>query len=285
MMFRSWIQLEASHGRVSLEALSNGTKKPAPDPSDVVRRCTTGQAVGAGPRAFRAMLLACGVLVVIGLASTADAARLRLDWQDNSSNENGFRIARRTEPGGTYAGIAVVSSNVTSYVDTTVTDGETYCYEVVAYNNAGDSFPSNEACATATSATGFTTAPPSNSGTASSTAAGDGGGGGGGGCFIATAAFGSPLAPEVQLLREVRDAYLLPYRPGRAAVQAYYTMSPPIADLISRSETLRAIVRLGLTPILGWAAITRWSPAFGLVIPILPFIAGVVFLARGSRRR
>jgi len=123
-----------------------------------------------------------------------------------------------------------------------------------------------------------TSAPPTDGG-------GGGGDGGGGGCFIATAAFGTPLAPQVQLLREVRDKYLLPYRAGRAAVQVYYAVSPPMADFISRSETRRAIVRLGLTPLLGWAVIARWSPAIGLVTLTLPLIAGVVLFARGSRRR
>jgi hypothetical protein len=277
-MFCSWMQPEASSERVSREVLSNGTKMPAQDPINIVGRCKTGHAVGAGPRAFRAVFLACGFLALIGLASAADAAQLRLDWEDNSSNENGFEVWRKTGTEGTYAQIAVQHSNATSYVDTTVTEGVTYCYQVRAYNAAGESAPTNEACATASATSGSS---PTDSAPLS---AGDGGGGGGG-CFIATAAFGSPLAPQVQLLREVRDTYLLPYRPGRATVQAYYAVSPPIADVISRSEMLRAIIRLGLTPVLGWAAIARWSPAIGLVIPTLPLIAGVVLLARRSRRR
>ena len=85
----------------------------------------------------------------------------------------------------------------------------------------------------------------------------------GGGCFIATAAFGSPLAPQVQLLREVRDTYLLPYGPGRVLVDWYYAVSPGVAGVIGRSETLRAVVRFALMPLLGWATLALWSPAIG----------------------
>ena len=106
----------------------------------------------------------------------------------------------------------------------------------------------------------------------------------GGGCFIATAAFGSPLAPQVQLLREVRDTYLLPYGPGRMLVQWYYAVSPPIAGVIGRSETLRAVVRFALMPLLGWATLALWSPAIGLGVPLLP-IVGVWLVVRRSRQR
>ena len=404
-------------------------------------------AVGAGPRAVRAVRLACGFLVVIGLASPADAAQLRLAWTDNSSNEKGFRIARKTGMGGTYADIAAVTGNATSYVDATVTAGVTYCYRVRAYNDVGNSAPSNEACATAVSATlyavavtkagtgtgtvasspsgvdcggscsasftsgtsialsatpasgstftgwsgactgtggctlvvdagksvtatftlgtsttypltltmsgtgsGIVTSSPTgiacnstcsgafSAGTpvtltaaattgstftgwsgactgtgpctvamsqarsltatftgststqaatptappASSPAASDGGGGGG--CFIATAAFGSPLAPQVQLLREVRDRYLLPWAPGRMVVRAYYATSPPIAEFMRQSGALRAIARLSLMPIVGWAAIGLWSPLLGVGIFVVPVVAIFVVLARRATK-
>jgi hypothetical protein len=104
------------------------------------------------------------------------------------------------------------------------------------------------------------------------------------GCFIATAAFGSPLAPQVQLLREVRDTYLLPYGPGRLLVQGYYAVSPAIAGVIDRSETLRAVVRVALMPLVGWAMLALWSPAMGLGVPFLP-IVGVWLVVRRSRQR
>jgi len=69
------------------------------------------------------------------------------------------------------------------------------------------------------------------------------------GCFIATAAYGTPMAQEIDVLRDFRDNRMLPTVVGKAFVQAYYRVSPPIAYLISRSETLKRAVRGVLTPI------------------------------------
>jgi len=69
-------------------------------------------------------------------------------------------------------------------------------------------------------------------------------------CFIATAAFGSPMAPEVALLRAFRDTWLLTNAPGRIFVDFYYRVSPPIADFISRDENRRQIARLALMPLI-----------------------------------
>ncbi|MFQ5989452.1 MAG: FG-GAP-like repeat-containing protein, partial [Candidatus Methylomirabilales bacterium] len=116
-------------------------------------------------------------------------------------------------------------------------------------------------------------------------AAGGGGGGGGGGCFIATAAFGSPLAPQVQLLRAFRDLYLLPHPAGEAFVALYYRLSPPLAEQIAESEILRAIVRVGLVPVIGWVTLFLWSPILGLGIPLVTVGLGGWLPLRAARRR
>lgn len=71
-------------------------------------------------------------------------------------------------------------------------------------------------------------------------------GGNGGGCFIATAAYGTPMAEEIKALCNFRDQYLLTNKAGRALVRLYYKASPPIAKLISRNEFLKAAVRVAL---------------------------------------
>ena len=84
-----------------------------------------------------------------------------------------------------------------------------------------------------------------------------GSGGGGGktsGCFIATAAYNSPLHPAVRLLQNFRDKRLLTNGFGRAFVSSYYKWSPAVARFISRSPLLRFVVRILLLPIIGAAA-------------------------------
>ena len=69
-------------------------------------------------------------------------------------------------------------------------------------------------------------------------------------CFIATAAYGSSLAPQVKTLRNFRDRYLLTNYYGKRFVEFYYRHSPPIARYISERETLKSIVRSLLTVVI-----------------------------------
>jgi hypothetical protein len=63
------------------------------------------------------------------------------------------------------------------------------------------------------------------------------------GCFIATAAYGTPTAEQIDALREFRDVVLLKSTVGSQFVALYYQLSPPIANFIARSNLLRTLVR------------------------------------------
>jgi uncharacterized repeat protein (TIGR02543 family) len=63
------------------------------------------------------------------------------------------------------------------------------------------------------------------------------------GCFIATAAYGSPTAEQIDVLREFRDGVLLESAAGSQLVDLYYRLSPPVADIVSGSSFLRTMVR------------------------------------------
>jgi hypothetical protein len=97
----------------------------------------------------------------------------------------------------------------------------------------------------------------------------DGEGGIGGPCFIATAASGTPLSEEVALLRRFRDEWLLTSAPGTMLVDAYYTISPPIADAVAASPVLALAVRLVLLPVLLLVALWMKSPLLAMLLGAL----------------
>lgn len=72
---------------------------------------------------------------------------------------------------------------------------------------------------------------------------------GGGGCFIATAAYGTPMAQDVRYLRAFRDQYLETNAAGRWFITQYYNFSPPLAEHLRQDGDLRALMRIALGPL------------------------------------
>lgn len=99
-------------------------------------------------------------------------------------------------------------------------------------------------------------------------------------CFIATAAFGSDMAPEVQSFRDFRNEFLFSNKLGKEFVRFYYKHSPYYANLIAQSDAARGIVRLMLWPLLLFAKV---SVAFGLwagIALILTALGSVALIYR-----
>ncbi len=142
-------------------------------------------------------------------------------------------------------------------------------------DNHTANFSTNGTSVPVTEPTGGTVYPP----TAPVTPVNNGGGSSksSSGCFIATAAYGSYLHPQVQLLRNFRDEHLLTNAPGRAFVACYYRLSPPLAAFIARHPLLRGVTRLILTPIT-CAVVHPAATGAGLLLAIL-------ILYRPLRRR
>ena len=110
-----------------------------------------------------------------------------------------------------------------------------------------------------------------------------------GGCLIATAAFGSEMAPQVQFLREIRDNTVLQTESGTIFMagfnQFYYSFSPAIADYERENPVFKESVKLTLTPLLTsltllqYADIDSESEMLGYGIGIILLNIGMYFVA------
>ncbi len=101
--------------------------------------------------------------------------------------------------------------------------------------------------------------------------------GGSGNCFIATAAYGSYLEPEVMVLRAFRDKYLLTNEPGKVFVNWYYRHSPTFAARIAENEAARLVTRLLLSPIV-------YSVKYPFAAVVSVFSIGLIGWMRRSTR-
>ena len=110
----------------------------------------------------------------------------------------------------------------------------------------------------------------------------------GGGCLIATAAFGSELAPQVQLLREIRDDIVLQTKSGSIFMtgfnQFYYSFSPAVANYERENIIFKEVVKLTLTPLLTsltllqYADIDSESEMLGYGIGVILLNIGMYFV-------
>ena len=110
-----------------------------------------------------------------------------------------------------------------------------------------------------------------------------------GGCLIATAAFGSEMAPQVQFLREIRDNTVLQTESGSAFMtgfnQFYYSFSPAVADYERENQAFKETVKITLTPLLTsltllqYADIDSESEMLGYGIGVILLNIGMYFVA------
>ena len=190
--------------------------------------------------------------------NTASNTTINLAWTLNTANPSvtGYKVYVGTSSGNYNLPGYVGGKNVGKVATTTITglNPATLYYISVTAVDSNSSKESGYSYELVT--TPLDTTPPTKQVTSTSvpslspsSGSGSSGGSGGGGCFIATAAYGSYLHPQVQILRNFRDSYLLTNSAGRAFVALYYQVSPPIADYIAGNDMLRFCVRLLLTPI------------------------------------
>jgi uncharacterized delta-60 repeat protein len=104
-------------------------------------------------------------------------------------------------------------------------------------------------------------------------------------CFIATAAYDSPLHPHVRILRDFRDKYLMPSEIGRNLVNLYYKYSPLAAQLVAKNKALRIAVRINLIPFVALSySMLRFGPVITSAILLFIFMFPI-FLVRFYRKK
>lgn len=106
----------------------------------------------------------------------------------------------------------------------------------------------------------------------------------GGGCLIATAAFGSELSNQVQMLREIRDTKVINTQVGSMFIlafnQFYYSFSPTIADMERTSPMFKEIVKIFITPLLSSLSILNYVDINSDTEMLITGV-GIIFLNTG----
>jgi len=200
--------------------------------------------------------------ILLILPSICPAAQVTLAWDPNPEpTVSGYRVYYGTT--SSYYTAVIDVGNQTAVTITGLVPGVTYFISATAYAITGDE--SNFSGEIAYTASGVS---PSSSGSS-----------GGGGCFIATAAYGSSLSPEVSTLREFRDRVLLKHALGQSFVEWYYRLSPPAAAFIADHESLKLAVRIGLAP---FVYAVKHPLSTLLIMVSAPFF--VIVLSRKTRR-
>jgi hypothetical protein len=207
------------------------------------------------------------VLVVVCFTVPVHAGDVQLAWDPSESDVAGYKVYYGSSSQN-YSN-AVDAGNASNYILTGLADGELYYFATTAYDSSGnESGYSNEIAYRIGAPAGSETSTPSSSDPSASSS-----GGGGGGCFIATAAYGSYLAPEVETLREFRDRLLMTNPAGKAFVRLYYNLSPPAAEWISRHETARTLTRWCLSPLV-------YTVKYPAALVIMIFCLGLIVTGR-----
>jgi len=105
-------------------------------------------------------------------------------------------------------------------------------------------------------------------------------------CCTATAAYGTPMAKELGILRQFRDEYLLTNPMGETLAEIYYSVSPPIAEFLIEHPGLKPIVRAGLAPAVAVSTIAlNTSPAEKAAMVGLLVLLSVALAIWATRRR
>ena len=166
---------------------------------------------------------------------------------DGDAHEASQWIIRNASGTSVYSG-SFDTANKTSFEvpSGTLQTNTRYYWQVIYRDDRG-------VVSLASALTSFTTAPQPQPGAGNRT-----------GCFIATAAFGSPLARQVEILRQFRDRYLLTNNPGQKFVAWYYRNSPTAANYIQDKPLTKAAIRAALYPLIGFS--------FLLISGYLPFV-------------
>jgi len=168
-----------------------------------------------------------------------------------------------------------IDKDTTTYTVTGLSESKTYYFAAKAFNTAGIKSDYSNIVST-DDPYGVVTEeepPPSVSGA------------GGGGCFIATAAYGSNMDRHVTILTEFRDRHLVTNPIGRGIVDAYYTLSPPVASYLHKHPFACAVVRYALVPITGIAYISLSIHPLALLFAfIFMLLTGVYFFKRSAIR-